>query len=118
MGAWQNYWNIHAGDYEEDNIDLAYYTDRSFDDEISRIISGDLPIFGLALITMLIYLMFTLGKVSCIGARPWLAFSAIWVMLCALAMGFSISVCIGTTFNTIVMLVPFILLGVGVDDMS
>jgi len=66
---------------------------------------------------MLMYLMFTLGKVSCIGARPWLAFSAIWVMLCALAVGFSISICTGTTFNTIVMLVPYILLGVGVDDM-
>ena len=97
MGAWQDYWENHAADYNEDDIDLAYYTDRSFDDEISRIISDDMPIFVLALITMSVYLMFTLGKISCIGARPWLAFSAVWVMLCALAIGFSISIVIGTT---------------------
>ena len=118
MGAWQDYWAAHASDYAEDDIDLVYYSDRSFDDEISRVISGDFPIFGLALTTMLVYLMFTLGKISCIGARPWLAFSAIWVMVAALLIGFSISICLGTDFNTIVMLVPYILLGVGVDDMS
>merc|ERR1719162_284369 len=38
-------------------------------------------------------------------------------MVCSLAIGFSISVVIGTTFNSVIMLVPFILLGVGVDDM-
>ena len=118
MGAWLDYWKEHASDYEEDEISINYLSGRSFDDEISRIVSGDLPIFGLALMVMLVYLMFTLGKLSCVGARPWLAFSAVLVMLCALAMGFSIAAMAGTTFNSIVMLVPYILLGVGVDDMS
>eukprot|EP01083_Nonionella_stella_P051286 136161_1 len=116
MGEWQRYWEEHVVDYADD-IEIVYYTDRSFDDEIDRVITGDAAIFGLALITMLIYLMFTLGKVSCIGARPWLALSAIFVMICALLMGFSISLCLGTQFNVMVILVPYILLGVGVDDM-
>lgn len=119
MAEWQTYWREHAAKYSEAHgIDIAYYSDRSFDDEISRVLLGDIPIFMMALLIMLLYLMFTLGKVSCIAARPWLALSAIWVMLCALFVGFSIAICTGTTFNTIVMLVPYILLGVGVDDMS
>jgi len=118
MGEWQTFWSERSVEYnEEDGLAVNYYSDRSFDDEISRILSDDIPIFVLALTLMLLYLMCTLGKVSCVGARPWLACSAILVMLCALAIGFSASLASGATFNTIVMLVPFILLGVGVDDM-
>ena len=116
MGSFQDYWEKHKNDYDE--FIIYYLTDRSFDDEVSRILIDDIPILGLALITMLTYLMIILGKISCIGARPWLALSAVFVMICALGMGFGISMFLGTTFNTICALVPYILLGVGVDDMS
>ncbi len=39
------------------------------------------------------------------------------VMFCALIGGFGFSAMLGFKLNTIVLLVPFILLGVGVDDM-
>ena len=71
-----------------------------------------------AFVLMTIYLMFTLGKISCIAARPWLALSVVIILLGALLIGFSISLCCGTKFNFVVMLVPFILLGMGMDDMS
>ncbi len=74
--------------------------------------------FGAALLLMVVYLMSTLGKLSCFGARPWLALSAVIILLGAIIVGFSISLCCGTTFNSMVMMVPFILLGVGMDDMS
>ena len=118
MGSWVEYWKEHSFDYEADGIQIVYYNDRSFDDEINRVVFGDLPVFVLALIVMLVYLMFTLGKLSCIRARPWLALSAILVMLCSMAIGFSVGICVGAKFNTLAALVPFILLGVGVDDMS
>ena len=69
----------------------------------------------MTLLMMTAYLMLTLGKMTCFGARPWLALSAVLILVCALSIGFSVSLCLGTPFNTIVMLVPFILLGVGVD---
>jgi len=117
MGSWGEYWTEHANDYADDDLSIAFYTDRSFDDEINRVVFGDAPVFVLALFVMLVYLMFTLGKLSCIRARPWLAFSAILVMLCSMAIGFSVGLCVGAKFNTLAALVPFILLGVGVDDM-
>ena len=116
MGEFQDYWSNRSENY--DGLNIAYFTNRAFDDEISRLLSNDIPIFFLALFCMLIYLMFTLGKLSCIGARPWLATSAMIVMVLALIMGFGIGMLTQTTFNTICALVPFILLGVGVDDMS
>ena len=108
---------MHRDDYS-DNMQISFYSLRLLDDEISRVVDNDTPIFIAAIIVMLIYLMFTLGQCSCVEASPWLAFSAVFLLIGALIMGFSISLCLGATFNTIVMLVPFILLGVGIDDMS
>ena len=88
------------------------------DDEMARVVEEDLPTFAVAFLLMLLYLMFTLGKLSCIGARPWLALSAVIILIGAIIVGFSISLCTGFAFNLVVMMVPFILLGVGVDDMS
>ena len=115
--VWNEFWAEHYEHYDE-NIEIFYYSDRLLDDEVSRTVSGDIPTFIAALVLMLIYLMFTLGKMSCIGARPWLALSAVVILLGAILIGFSISLCLGFAFNSLVMLVPFILLGVGVDDMS
>ena len=115
--AWNTYWNEHHDDYTE-HFEITYYSGPLLDDEIARLVNGDAITFAAAFLLMLIYLMFTLGKFSCIGARPWLALSAVIVLIGALAIGFSIALCCGFAFNSIVMLVSFILLGVGVDDMS
>ena len=88
------------------------------DDEISRMLEEDILTCGAAFVVMLVYLMFTLGKLSCIHAKPWLALSAVLILLGAIAVGFSISLCTGFAFNSVILLVPFILVGVGVDDMS
>eukprot|EP01083_Nonionella_stella_P271113 918408_1 len=115
MGAFQDYWALHSNDYND--VTVSYYTERTIDDELGRIVAGDMPLFGLAIITMTVYLMVTLGTLSCIGARAWLACSAVLVLICSLIMGFGISMFLGTQFNAICALVPYILLGVGVDDM-
>ena len=115
--VWNEYWANHHDDYS-DRMEIAYYSDRLLNDEVSSVVAADLPVLGAAFVLMTIYLMFTLGTFSCFGARPWLALSVVIILIGALLIGFSISLCCGTTFNSIVMLVPFILLGVGMDDMS
>ena len=115
MLAFTNYWMEHQNDYP--NLKVYYYSDRAFDDETFRVLLQDLPLFAAAICIMLIYLMLTLGNMSCVGARPLLACSAIIVLICALVVAFGIGSILGKEFTTIVMLVPYILLGVGVDDM-
>ena len=85
---------------------------------MERVVNEDQSTFAVAFTLMFLYLMFTLGEFSCIGARPWLAVSASIILLGAIIVGFSISLCTGFAFNLVVMMVPFILLGVGADDMS
>lgn len=116
-GVWNEYWSTHHDDYDE-LMTITYNSWRLLDDEVSRTVSEDIPVLGAVVLSMVIYLMFTLGKMSCIGARPWLALSAVIIWLGAIIIGFSISLCFGTKLNSIVFLAPFILLGVGMDDMS
>ena len=66
---------------------------------------------------MLIYISLTLGrKLTCIEARIWLGLSSIVIMLCAMIMGVGIGCMFQLDINILVTLIPFILLGVGVDD--
>eukprot|EP01084_Bolivina_argentea_P204752 349724_1 len=115
MYEFQTFWGNNYDSYNS-NVTMYYFTDRAFDDEIARVAYDDIPIFIAALFVMLIYLMFTFGNKN-ICQRWLLAQSAICVLLCSLAIGFGISSLIGIEFNTINALVPYILLGVGVDDM-
>ncbi len=117
MGEFQQYWNVHKNDYSS-VMNIEYGTYRSLDDEVSRVIFGDFHIMVLAVTVMTIFLMITLGSFSCIESRPWLAVSAVLVLICSMTIGFGIGFMTGTTFNVICILVAYILLGVGVDDMS
>lgn len=112
-----DFW-LNANDVNTSGLTVNVMAERSFDDEFGRVVNNEVGVFIAALFTMLAYLMMTLGDFTLVGARPYLAISAIFVMVCSLGTGFGISAVFQFEFNTVVMLVPFILLGVGVDDMS
>eukprot|EP01083_Nonionella_stella_P206388 750753_1 len=113
--AFTTYWATHNADYSE--FDVLYYTSNGFDDELWRTVVQDSVMFLIAFGVMLVYLQLTLGGISCIHSRPLLATSSIFILICALIFGFGISGYLGMKFSTLVFVVPFLLLGVGVDDM-
>ena len=99
------------------DIDYAMYSSASRDSELDRLITEDMPLVIAAFGIILIYLSLTLGKFNCVEGRVWLALSVLIVELFSLLMGFGLGSMIGTKFNTVCALIPFILFGVGVDDM-
>ena len=115
--SFEDYWKQRKKYYESNfNFQIVYFTDMSFAGENQRVISGDLPVLAAAFVVMLIYLSLTLGKLTCIHARPLISMGSLLATICALIIGLGIGAGIGIEFNSTVMLVPFILLGVGVDD--
>eukprot|EP01083_Nonionella_stella_P181658 651444_1 len=113
--AFVAYWDQHNDDYSEFNV--LYYTTHGLDREMLRTATQDFIMFAIAAGVMLVYLQSTLGGFSCIHARPLLATTALFILLCALIFGFGICAYLGMKFSTLVFAVPFLLLGVGVDDM-
>jgi len=118
MKYWNEYWFDHKDDYlQSDGLQIYYINDRGLDDEIMRVMLGDLGIFALAFGLMMAYFIFALGRLDCVHTRLWLAFSIGLVLLCAIVSGFGIGLYIEGQLSLIVMLIPYVLLGVGVDDM-
>ena len=116
-------WMLAFTDYladEESSIDsdysISYFTSRSIEDEIGRVVSSDAQVYLAAILTMFAYLAFTLGDFTCLGARPWLAVVTIIVMLMALITSYGIGCAMGYPMTSLVFLIPYLLLGVGVDD--
>ena len=115
--AFEEYWGDRKKYYNTNfNFEVAFLTDMSFGGENQRVVSGDLPVLGAAFVVMLVYLSLTLGKLNCIQARPLISMGSLLATICALIMGFGIGAGLGIEFNSTIILVPFILLGVGVDD--
>eukprot|EP01083_Nonionella_stella_P002659 7621_1 len=113
--AFVSYWDEHHDEYSE--FDVIYYTTHGLDREMFRTATQDSIMFAVAFLIMLLYLQLTLGRFNAIRARSLLATSLIVILLCALAFGFGISAYLGMKFSVLVFAVPFLLLGVGVDDM-
>ena len=115
--AYQDYWSDRIKYYQTNyNFEITYLTYYSYSSENRRVVIGDVPVLGAAFIVMLVYLSLTLGKLNCILARPLISIGSLLTTICALIIGFGIGSGLGIELNTIVMVVPFILLGVGVDD--
>lgn len=58
-------------------ISVSYQTSESFNEELQRTVNGDLYLFVISFIAILIYLQVTIGKLTCVTARVWLATSSV-----------------------------------------
>ena len=118
MTAFTDYWQEHDQDYEDDDLEIYYITQNSISTENQKVVSNDIPIFIVAMIIMLVYISLTLGRklLSCIEPRIWLALSSIFIMMMAMIVSVGLGSIMQFNTNILVALIPFILLGIGVDD--
>ncbi|XP_006823209.1 patched domain-containing protein 3-like, partial [Saccoglossus kowalevskii] len=103
--------------YESDNIDVAYYTSQTLELELEASITSVFPLF-----TITFTLLITFSIVCCIMA-DWVRSKPMLGQLGVLSAGLAIvsslglmSYC-GVPFINVVASMPFLILGIGVDDM-
>nr|XP_006814498.1 PREDICTED: patched domain-containing protein 3-like [Saccoglossus kowalevskii] len=103
--------------YESDNIDVAYYTSQTLELELEASITSVFPLF-----TITFTLLITFSIVCCIMA-DWVRSNPMLGQLGVLSAGLAIvsslglmSYC-GVPFINVVASMPFLILGIGVDDM-
>jgi len=98
-------------------LDLDYFSSRSFSDEFGGAISGDLALVQVSYVVTFLFLGATLGKIRCgPGSRWTMSLAAVFMIALSTIAGFGISSAIGLFFGPVHSLLPFILLGIGVDD--
>ncbi|GMI07306.1 hypothetical protein TrVE_jg842 [Triparma verrucosa] len=99
---------------------LAYHTFRALDDALGEAIGADIPLVGAAYNIMIITCCLSLGKGirhGCARSSCSLAGGGVFCVFLSTLAGFGIAALTGAWFTSLHALLPFILVGIGVDDM-
>jgi len=110
---------IDITDQKNVNNNIATYHQslRSQKDEVDRATKDDAVLFAFAVLGMFLYVSFSLGKCGIFTSKALLGLSGIIGIVFALVMGFGICGFIGAIYTPAVLAIPFLILGIGVDDM-
>ncbi|WAR23969.1 PTHD3-like protein [Mya arenaria] len=107
------------GDISRDNSSniVAARATSIFDDEAMGALSSDVNLLSIGFSLVFIYLSFSIGKYSWVEQKIWLAFSGLLSIGLAIIFTYGIGFATGIMFGPIHQILPFMLLGIGVDDM-
>lgn len=101
-----------------EHLDKLYiYTSRTFDDTISESASHDLVLLSAGFTFVLIYSIFVMGSCSSLTQKVYLALCGILSIGMAIIFTYGVGFGTGIMFGPIHQITPFMLLGIGVDDM-
>jgi Niemann-Pick C1 protein len=99
------------------SLSVDYFATRSFEDEFGGAITSDLLLVQVSYVVAFLFLGANLGKIRCgTGSRWTLTLGALMTVGLSTAAGFGLSSIFGLFFGPVHSLLPFILLGIGVDD--
>ena len=100
-------------------LELSFIVTRSFGDEFGNAIQGDLLLLQVAFILILSYAAPMLSKwdEGCVGSRVSITFAGIVAIGMAIASSYGLCSYFGLFYSPLMNVLPFLLLGVGVDDM-
>lgn len=99
------------------SVTVDYFAGRSFSDEFGGAITGDLLLVNISYVVIFLFLGATLGNIKPgPGSRWTMSLGALVTVGLSVAAGFGMSSAFGFFFGPVHSLLPFILLGIGVDD--
>jgi len=104
---------------ENSNFQISIQAERSLGDEFGTAIAGDGQLLSMGYLLVIVYVTLILGKLPCtsvVRSRFWL--SLVLVLSIILSISSSIGLCsaLQIFYGPLATLVPFLLLGLGVDD--
>jgi len=99
-------------------INVEYLSARSFSDEFGGAITGDLALVQGSYVVIFVFLGAVLGSriIPGAGSRWTMALGALFTVILSTGAGFGISSAIGLFYGPVHSVLPFVLLGIGVDD--
>ncbi|CAM9359742.1 unnamed protein product, partial [Ectocarpus fasciculatus] len=106
-----------SGDF--DVFGVFYLTSRSTDDALIESVTGEMFLFITTYVLMIAFVSVALGR-CCTGPvkqRSWLAVGGVMFVVAAGLAGYGLNSGFGIPFTSLSQILPFILLGIGVDDM-
>lgn len=101
----------------DEEPDVYYFSGRSIDDELAKSITGDVTLIVITYVVMIVFTCIVLSKkMNFVDSRIGLAFCGIFIIMLGVAAGYGFSAGCGVPFVSLHQILPFIVVGVGVDD--
>jgi len=101
--------------YEKVNVFVM--AERSRDDELNRTVQADIPLFVLAFVLMSTFCACFLGKTaSWTQSRRLLGVAEFYLVIFGCVAGYGFAMLVGVPFTVLQQILPFILVGIGIDD--
>ncbi|XP_021370704.1 patched domain-containing protein 3-like isoform X1 [Mizuhopecten yessoensis] len=97
--------------------DIFIYTTRSFDDEGYGAVDADVNLLSTGFSLVMIYLILTLGRFNLVHQKFYLSMAGLLSVGLAIAFAYGLAISCGVLYGPVHALMPFLLLGIGVDDM-
>jgi len=98
-------------------LSVQYYYDQAVDDALTELVSKDISLFIIAFVVMIVFTQFFLGRpFSQLESRALLALQAVLVVVLSVAGGYGLCMACEVPFTTLGQVLPFLLLGVGIDN--
>ncbi|CAM9203139.1 unnamed protein product [Chrysoparadoxa australica] len=116
MKAFQDAIPAISADTEAMYVD--YLTERSIDDELAESIGGETFLMVITFTIMICFVSLSIGR-TChrIESRISLALAGVLTIILAVVAAYGLIAATGVPFTSLNQIAPFVLLGIGVDDM-
>lgn len=98
-------------------IKLYIMSALSFREISKEAIDGDLNFFIFGYVVVFIFVQIMLGKFNIVETRPWLSFLGISAVQLSIVISYGLASACGYKFGPVNHILPFLLLGLGIDDM-
>jgi predicted RND superfamily exporter protein len=95
---------------------VEFMTARSIPDELMRAITKDVPLVPSAFMVMILFTCFVFFRPNRVQSRTLVGVGSIVTILMSMSTGFGLCFIIGVPFTSMTQILPFIVLGVGLDD--
>eukprot|EP00753_Platysulcus_tardus_P010713 PLAT2988.1.p1 GENE.PLAT2988.1~~PLAT2988.1.p1 ORF type:complete len:963 (+),score=426.36 PLAT2988.1:284-2890(+) len=100
-----------------EDVTVHWLTLNSIESELQRSLRSDIMLFVLAPILMTIFTCAVLGKLDWVAGRKMLGCAGLLSVGLSVGMSIGLSSVLGVPFTSVTQIVPFLALGIGVDDM-
>ncbi|XP_045201235.2 patched domain-containing protein 3-like [Mercenaria mercenaria] len=119
-GKWVDEFKAYMESVNSKNFEVAYSHFNSMDEELDKNIKGDITLFSITMTLMITYacVATTSSRITDqVGQRMWLGYAGVITAGLAIVSSFGLCAAVGVHFVSIVGVIPFLIMGIGIDDM-
>jgi patched domain-containing protein len=115
--AWENKFLSLMGETSSSEMTYRYRSSISYDQELMRSLSSDYILLAIGIFLILFFTIVTIGKPHPVRSRLFLGVMGICTVIMSITTGFGICAALGFPGTILIFILPFILIGIGIDDM-